>query len=190
MTCSVDGCGKPVRNSRGWCSAHYERWLNHGDPLGGRTPRGEPVRYLREHVLTYDGDDCLVWPYARLTNGYGHMYFHGKSRTVSSVVCEQIHGPAPTQMHEAAHSCGKGHEGCITPRHLRWATPVENRADKLIHGTANLGERNGSAKLTEADVLEIRSMKGMRTQQKIADKFGVSRSLISMLHSGKVWEAA
>ena len=37
--CSIEGCDKPV-DSRGWCSAHYTRWLRHGDPLAGRrTPR-------------------------------------------------------------------------------------------------------------------------------------------------------
>lgn len=33
-TCTIDGCdGKPV--GRGWCSAHWQRWRKHGDPLGG-----------------------------------------------------------------------------------------------------------------------------------------------------------
>lgn len=37
--CVIDGCDKPV-DSRDWCSAHYTRWLRHGDPLGGRrSPR-------------------------------------------------------------------------------------------------------------------------------------------------------
>lgn len=33
-TCSVEGCGKPARR-RGWCGAHHQRWLRHGDPLRG-----------------------------------------------------------------------------------------------------------------------------------------------------------
>ena len=32
--CTVDGCGRPHR-SRGWCAAHYARWVKHGDPLVG-----------------------------------------------------------------------------------------------------------------------------------------------------------
>ena len=34
--CSIEGCDKPIFNGRGWCSAHYDRWRDHGDPLGGR----------------------------------------------------------------------------------------------------------------------------------------------------------
>ena len=30
--CSVDGCERPAY-ARGWCSRHYQRWRNNGDPL-------------------------------------------------------------------------------------------------------------------------------------------------------------
>lgn len=37
--CSIDNCNNKVL-ARGWCSKHYQRWKNHGDPLaGGATPR-------------------------------------------------------------------------------------------------------------------------------------------------------
>lgn len=33
-TCSIDGCDKPVKVKKyGWCSVHYGRWSEHGDPL-------------------------------------------------------------------------------------------------------------------------------------------------------------
>ena len=45
-TCTIDGCeGKPV--GRGWCSAHWQRWRNHGDPLGGAA--GPRVRKAVDH---------------------------------------------------------------------------------------------------------------------------------------------
>lgn len=34
-TCAVEGCEANVR-SKGWCSSHYQRWRNHGDPTAGR----------------------------------------------------------------------------------------------------------------------------------------------------------
>lgn len=34
-TCSIDGCGRPVL-ARGWCSKHYQRWINNGDPNTAR----------------------------------------------------------------------------------------------------------------------------------------------------------
>lgn len=39
--CSIEGCEKPVQ-ARGWCSMHYKRWEEHGDPLANFTrTRGE-----------------------------------------------------------------------------------------------------------------------------------------------------
>src|SRR5690606_10386733 len=32
--CSVEECQKKV-HCRGWCNAHYQKWRNYGDPLGG-----------------------------------------------------------------------------------------------------------------------------------------------------------
>lgn len=43
QTCQIQDCERPVL-ARGWCAAHYSRWKNHGDPLGGgpvRRPRRE-----------------------------------------------------------------------------------------------------------------------------------------------------
>lgn len=143
--CSIEGCDKPAM-SRGWCSAHWHRaYRNNGDPLAGRKPgakAGEPQEYLRDVVLPYNGEDCLTWPFGR-SSGYGKIHLTGGQYLVSRVVCETVNGPPPTARHEAAHSCGKGHEGCVNPRHLSWKTPAENWADKYAHGTDNRGERNG-----------------------------------------------
>lgn len=37
-TCSIDDCPKP-RLSRGWCSAHYQRWKKYGDPTFHPAPK-------------------------------------------------------------------------------------------------------------------------------------------------------
>ena len=34
LKCSIEGCSKK-QQSRGWCAAHYKRWLLHGDPMHG-----------------------------------------------------------------------------------------------------------------------------------------------------------
>lgn len=134
--CSIPDCGKPVK-TKGWCTGHYKRWLRHGSPTCGRTPPGEPERFYRQVVLPYDGDECLLWPYAALSSGYATLHLNGRAQIVSRLVCEETYGPPPTRHHEAAHRCGKGHLGCVTRSHLRWATPTENQADKLLSGTDN-----------------------------------------------------
>jgi hypothetical protein len=33
QTCSIEGCDKPGRLKRGLCGMHYQRWVQHGDPM-------------------------------------------------------------------------------------------------------------------------------------------------------------
>lgn len=187
QVCSIDGCGKKVV-ARGWCDPHYRRWRAHGNPEAGRTPQGKPMEFFQEVVLLYDGDDCLTWPYGGNGVGYGTISSGGKMRLVHRLACEVVHGPAPTSKHEAAHICGNGHKHCCNPRHLQWKTPVENAADRLVHGTQVRGERHGAHKLTEKDVLRIRSMAGTASYRKIGKMFGVSIGAVQGILSRKNWE--
>ena len=185
--CSIPGCGRK-HSSRGWCLVHWKRWKRHGDPLAGRTFIGTPLRYFRGTVLTYDGDECLVWPFSRSTAGYGYLCDGGKSFLVSRLVCEAVYGEPPTPKHEAAHSCGNGHLGCVTKIHLRWATHTENIADTIRHGMLAQGERHYSAKLTNAQAEQIRDLKGTMTQRGIAARFGISRQGVSRIHLRKTYK--
>ena len=182
--CSIDGCGKK-HEARGWCRAHYRRWIAHGDPLGGGTSLGEPLAFLESTVLSFGGDECLPWPYGADRKGYGKVWYNRETRLVHRIVCEHEHGPPPTPEHHAAHLCGKGHLGCCNRKHLEWKTPAENQADRLAHGTSNRGSRNRQTKLTEAHVLEIRS--SARSYRELAEEFGVSESLISLIKLRKTW---
>lgn len=187
--CQVDGCGKPAK-ARGWCGAHYRRWHKHGDP-GESFPRGSsvgsPQRYFYEVVLAYEGDDCLPWTFGRSSDGYGRMRHGGKARNVHRVVCEEENGPPPSSKHDAAHSCGKGHEGCVAKRHLSWKTRSKNQMDRVAHGTSNRGEQCGAAKITEPQAREVLRLRGIATQREIAALFGVSQAAVYAIHARRNW---
>lgn len=174
--CSVQGCKAEAR-SRGWCQSHYLRWYRNGDPQGGRTPNGVALAAF-EALKTYDGDRaaCYIWPYARNGRGYGTVFVGGKNRLVSRLLCEEANGAPASNDFEAAHNCGKGHQGCVNPHHLRWATRLQNAKDRQAHGTC---------KLTEADVVEILALKGTATQKQIAARYGVHHTLINHIHAGR-----
>lgn len=181
--CSIPECHKTAVK-RGWCTGHYKRWRRHGDPLAGRIPNGEAAEFLAK-AIAYEGDECLIWPYAKSAQGYGRININGRSSVVSRVICEEAHGSPPTPLHEAAHSCGNGHRGCIAKRHLSWKTPTENNADKITHGTSNRGEQHPMVKLTETQVLAI-LMDG-RVYRVIADEYGISPITVSDIKRGRSW---
>lgn len=187
MSCAVDGCDKPIR-SLGFCSAHYRRLWRHGSPTAGQTGKGAPKRFLRSLVGT-ESADCIAWPYAIDKTGYGMVSHEGRMQTAARVVCIMVNGPPPTPRHEAAHNCGKGNEGCVNPRHLRWATHQENQADRLDHGTDNRGDKKRSfTKLDEEKVRTIRAMAVSGSSHgELSELYGVSKSNISAICVRRNW---
>lgn len=186
--CIIEGCEK-VAYAYGHCLMHHKRLLRHGNPLVTvKPPNGSRYDFIANIARYFDGDECLPWPFKSKSQGRGLVYLpNGTERLASRVLCEMVYGPPPTPRHEAAHSCGKGHEGCVNPKHLRWATPEENQADKIIHGTTNRGERCGSAKLTEDDVRYIRIHLNSRCNKEIASLYGVTDSAIRSIKSRRTW---
>lgn len=185
--CSISDCGKTVKNC-GLCNAHYKRLLRHGDPLAGRTSKGEPHRFLNDVVIPYQGDECILWPFSKTPSGYGQIRIDGSSAVVSRVVCEIAHGKPNANTDEAAHECNNGHLGCVTKGHLSWKTRTENEADKIANGTSNRGERCGASKITAKDVTAIRLLLGTMPQKDIATMFGVSRPHITAIKKRTVWD--
>jgi DNA invertase Pin-like site-specific DNA recombinase len=75
-------------------------------------------------------------------------------------------------------------------------TQEENIADCVSKGRQNsvlpparFGSEHAQAKLTEADIPEIRKLLNQGIPQRlIALKYGVSQSLISHIKLGKIWQ--
>lgn len=188
--CKIDGCDNPVK-ARGWCHAHYCRWSRYGDPLAGGPPRGEKygaaLAYFKDIVLNHRADECLFWPFSRSDRGYAHLGVPGGTKNVHRLVCEERHGPPPERS-EAAHSCGKGHLGCVAWQHLSWKTRSANQMDRVEHGTSNRGERQHGAKLTEPEVRAIKErLLAGESPATLAREFGVSRTTVSGIKRGDSW---
>jgi hypothetical protein len=157
------------------CESH-KKALKNGRPLAALKPaNGDVVKWIKAH-RTYNDDKCLTWPFARNDDGRAMMDGGGASRAM----CAAAHGPAPFKKAYAAHNCGRGHEGCVNPQHLRWATGTQNAADRLLHGT--LGR-----KLCPDDIRTIRV--SVLTQVSLAEMFGVSQTMISRIQLRQSWKA-
>lgn len=72
---------------------------------------------------------------------------------------------------------------------LRWDTRYGNTADKVAHGTMPTGERVGSSKLSDVDVIAIQelALSGL-TGKEIAERFGINKSTVTQIVRGKGWK--
>lgn len=95
-------------------------------------------------------------------------------------------GPCPEGM-ETRHLDGDPSHNSLD--NLRWGSPAEQDADRVRHGTMPRGETHGNAKLTEAQVLEIRHLyaEGGWTHQRLGKRFDVSGGLIPYIVHRKTW---
>ena len=183
--CDEVGCERRA-TSRGYCGKHYAQRKRLGQfATKYKAPWGAHKQFL-ERYRHYTGDDCVFWTFGHNGNGYGRVTFEGRKDYAHRVMCRWTHGQPPTDKPEAAHTCGKGHLGCVNPRHLQWASPLENQRHKRQHGTLSFGERRYNHKLSDEVVANI--LKDDRPQKVIAAQLGVNPSVISRIRSGLIWK--
>jgi hypothetical protein len=91
-------------------------------------------------------------------------------------------GPRPGNS-EGSHLDGDTSHNEAT--NLCWESRSQNHLRKRSHGTMIRGERAYNSKLTEAKVRSIRASAESHTV--LAERYGVSRSLISLVQRREVW---
>lgn len=128
------------------------------------------------------------WPFtgARNRDGYGSIWHAGRSRGAHVVALILASGVDKSDSMQALHSCDN--PPCCNPAHLRWGTPADNVADMFERNRAvvPIGSAHKRSKLTEEQVLEIRSRDG-QTLHALAAEFGVSFALIHQIRKGTIW---
>jgi hypothetical protein len=146
------------------------------------------------------GSDGSVWRFSGTrrrqrkqgltTNGYPSVLLpviDGRHRRIAThlLVLEAFCGPRPLGA-EGCHNDGNPMNNALS--NLRWDSKRNNEADKKRHGTANVGSRNGRAKLTEPQVHQIKEKlsEGVSRNQ-VAREFGVSPRTIYGIRIGRVW---
>jgi GcrA cell cycle regulator len=145
---------------------------------------GAAYYFILNHV-GYRGDKCLRWPLGRDKHGRGFLTVNGEHWWAHRLMCKLAHGEPPTSDHTAAHNCGKGHEGCINPRHLEWKTQGDNLEDCRRHGTVVRHHGGNVRRLTPEQINSIKNARGGQTQAYLAAEFGVSEGTISDIWHGR-----
>ena len=139
------------------------------------------------------------WTASRNSGGYGHRYFQGRIQHAHRVAWQKSNGPIPDGLC-VLHSCDN--PPCVNPAHLWLGTQADNARDRdnkkrrdwshLLTAHKVSGEEVGTARLTRETVATIReryAAGGLR-QLDLATEYGVSRSLVQAIVTGRVWADA
>lgn len=182
------GCGLPApiatfnRPKHGWVKGQPKRFIN-----------GHWRRHASPHKRFWGKVDmsgeCWLWTASRLPEGYGQFTFHRRTFRAHRFSYELHFGPIPEDM-LICHHCDN--PPCVNPDHLFLGTDADNAADrkKKNRAASIKGVKNGRAKLTESQVLEIRRLyiPGKITQRQIGNMFGIHNSIVSDIVRGEYWK--
>lgn len=105
---------------------------------------------------------------------------------VQTVVCTAFHGPRPSPAHQVAHANGINTDN--RAENLRWATSLENHADRVRHGRTSAGAKNPKVKLTEEQVRQIRRLRSEGVPRaEVALRYGVHQGTVKSITSRTTW---
>ena len=144
-----------------------------------RAPRAKRPAAERIRARTRRVGECIEWQGYRDRNGYGRINFRGGAHWVHRVAWIEANGEIPAGQ-LVLHRCDN--PPCVNPDHLFLGTHADNTRDKCAKGrqARMRNERAGMAKLTDAQVAEIRRRRAAGdTCKSIARDYGVHPAHVS-----------
>lgn len=119
------------------------------------------------------------------SQGYAQVGLCSRVHLVHAIVLAAFVGVAPLGT-EGAHGDGDKWNNRLS--NLRYATPLSNAADRVVHGTSGKGEKNAQAVLTDDDVIEIRRRIGEgEPYVVVAEDFPVTDRTIGKIARRERW---
>lgn len=139
-----------------------------------------PINLARfwSKVDVLDPEDCWTWRAVKSKFGYG-LFRNKKAHRIAYTL---LNGPIPDGLF-CLHKCDN--PSCCNPHHIFLGTIAQNNRDAADKGRKPKGESHPKAKLTDAQVAEIRS--SSETGASLARRFGVSKSTVSGIRTYTHW---
>jgi hypothetical protein len=142
---------------------------------GKKNKTSSKWRIIKTHFLKA-GYEAFHW---KLNGKHRYVYLH-------QVIAELMYGERPDNL-ETRHMDDNKRNNY--PSNIRYGTVRENFADRKRNGRGARGEKMGSAKLTEAQVIEIRKdiACGLMSLRAIGRKYGVHCPAIMDIRDRRTW---
>ena len=188
--CSLPYCSQRAK-AFSYCATHYYRLRTHGDPEKTSLVKGRGNTFEERFWSRVDktpglgpNGQCWLWQGRPNKGGYGRVTFNGRLEYTHRVAWCLVYGEMP-KSEMLRHSCDI--PLCCNPACLAEGTNQDNSNDKVLRNRQLKGEDIPQSKLTEADVLAIRSTNQSVPNSFIASTLGVSRRTVAMARSGETW---
>lgn len=159
-------------------------------------PQGTRCRWCsldcRLRIMTdRSGGESSCWPWigSRDPHGYGYINIDGNIQTAHRVAFFRANSISPDSDIKVRHSCDN--PPCCNPTHLLGGSQADNVRDMINRGrqqdysTVRRGSAHGMSKITEETALAIFQAHGR--QADIMTRFGVSRTMLQRIRSGRTW---
>lgn len=131
---------------------------------------------------------CWEWQGRVDRDGYGRIDINGRIYNPHRLSYLRHHGPLIEGM-VVMHACDN--PPCCNPDHLSLGTDADNHRDRTEKGRGFIarGERNGSSKLTNDQVVEIRRLRAEGASSKaLAERYAISTRLVQYVCAGGRWD--
>lgn len=125
-------------------------------------------------------NECILWQKAKNKAGYGITWHNNKWAYAHRAVMNAKKGEV------VLHTCDN--PSCVNPEHLIIGTSKQNSQDMVSKNRQAKGEKAGSAKLTKAQVIEIRTYKNKLPSRKVAVLFSISKTNVLDIWKNKIWK--
>jgi hypothetical protein len=154
-------------------------------------------RFWAKVDIPFD-DGCWEWTASKDKYGYGRMNTKGRNKKAHRLSYEYFYGVVVPEDVVIMHKCDN--RPCVRPDHLERGTTGDNNRDAMVKGRhmagipsamcAHPGILNGSTKLTEEMVLDIRNKHtlGQATQKELAAFYGLNEGHVSRVIHRYRWK--
>ncbi len=134
--------------------------------------------------------DCHLWTASTAGKGYGQIKIPGTRKQIyAHVLSYMIHKGEVPEGVQVRHSCDTPR--CVNPGHLLLGSSADNHQDMVDRKRSTFGERNPRAKLTEEQVVEIRTLNAQDVPRtEIAERFGLHPMSVARIVRGDAWTHA